>query len=323
MYDVESSLENVSAFSKYKGDTEVTYTLKAAIPYTTTEVVFKDVHESISVWQFVDFPGSLSTVVFPALVHLLCSIDKPSVRVTKKSLDPVAQFQGEESSDYREVLQGIAAGISLCATPIINVNPPQPIIYNSGNGAITVDQEKCILDNDPTSVQDMENTPCEIMTKDLNGKSIVDLTLPFLTEDEGVSACNFLYTEASHEYTEGSAVVDGMSVSASDLGKLYNGGVINRITWSYQDSSSFRANISYGSSLTGISSGSMSMYVQATDNALSREAIVIADKGNGYEFIVNVKTLGTFKAVSMILADISVGDTVNVTIYNNVAETRI
>jgi len=160
------------------------------------------------------------------------------------------------------------------------------------------------------------------MNQDTNGKAILDMTLPFLAEDEVVPACDFLYGKASYDYAEGSAVVDGMTVSSDDLGKQFNGGVINRISWSYQDSSSFRANISYGSPITGLSSGNLSLYVQATDSALTREGTVTSDMGNGYEYMVSIKDLGTYKAVTMVLADIRVGDTVNVTIYNNIAEAR-
>lgn len=331
MYDVSSTLEDVSAYSrKINKDEDVTYSLKVGVPYTTTDTALtmttttatSTTTETLATYHFVDFPGSLSTIIFPAMVHILCILDKPSVKLTKKTLDPVAQFQGEESEDYVDTLNTIASQISLCATPIINVNLPAPVAYNTGGGTTLLDQEACNLDQDPTTIQDTIDTPCETMNSELNGKALLDITLPFLTESETIDACDFLYEKAGNDYQEGSAVVDGISVSASDLGKKFKGGVINRISWSYQDSSSFRANISYGSPITGLSSGNLSVYVQATDNALTREGVVVGDKGNGYEYMVSIKSFGIYKAVSMVMADICIGDTVNVTIYNNIAEAR-
>ncbi len=346
-YTVESNKGGKSAYSaeyeeefeyydyyseKYFDNVELTLdganVLRVAMPYKITDAVLRitgDPGTGIEgEWHnlFVDLPNSISTVVLPAEIQMLVTIDKPSIHVTKKTLDPVGNVLGDETEDYRQTLDEIVSQISLCATPIISVNLPPPTAYNAGEGSIILDQEGCVLDKDPTTVQDTINTPCEKMNQDTNGKAILDMTLPFLAEDEVVPACDFLYGKASYDYAEGSAVVDGMTVSSDDLGKQFNGGVINRISWSYQDSSSFRANISYGSPITGLSSGNLSLYVQATDSALTREGTVTSDMGNGYEYMVSIKDLGTYKAVTMVLADIRVGDTVNVTIYNNIAEAR-
>jgi len=333
-YDTESNTGGKSAYSKglegklgsgYLDNIDVglngNYVLKVAIPYTTTEYSLH-VGDFSFEHVFVNLPNSISTIVLPAELQLLVTVEKPSIRVTKKTLDAVGNVYGEETEDYRKTLDEIASSISLCATPIVNVNLPPPTAYAVNGTVVILDQEECIIDQDPRTIQDTIDTPCEKMNEDINGKSVLDMTLPFLAEDEVEDACGFLYNKASGEYSEGSAVVDGMTVSASDLGKKFKGGVINRISWSYQDSSSFRANVSYGSPITGLSSGNLSMYVQATDSALTREATVVSDKGNGYEYIVSIKDLGMYKAVSMVLADIRVGDTVNVTIYNNIAEAR-
>ena len=52
----------------------------------------------------------------------------------------------------------------------------------------------------------------------------------------------------------------------------------------------------------------------------ARDGIVLQDAGNGAEYVVRVDGFGEITALSMILDDISVGDRVNVRIYNNPVE---
>ena len=303
------------------GSEIIKYTLKAGIPYMYP---YKVAYDNVFYSSIIKFAGSSSHVFVPFKGVALVSIDKPSIQIKKETDTAIGQLSkvGEAFvEDHTEIIKEIAKDITLCATPIVTLDKPSNTAYYVNGSTTLIKMEDCIQDNDPTTEEDLENTPCEIMAEMSSGKATVDVTLPFLETDEEIEgAASLLGEKFSASYKQSVSTVPGHSVSASDLGKRFNGGIINKIVWSYQDKSFYKATITSGPFLTGVDSFNTSMWIRRTDQNLSREGIVMGDYGNGLEFKVYVRNIGTYTALNMTMSTIEVGDAVNVTIYNNPAE---
>ena len=315
-YKIESEPGGVNTV----GSEIIKYTLKAGIPYIHPyEAVYGAFYSSI-----IEFAGSSSHVFVPFKGVALVSIDKPSIQIKKETDTAIGQLSkaGEALvEDHTEIIKEIAKDITLCATPVVTLDRPSNTAYYVNGFTTLIKMEDCIQDNDPTTEEDLENTPCEIMAEMSSGKATIDVTLPFLETDEEIEgAASLLGEKFSASYKQSVSTVPGHSVSASDLGKRFNGGIINKIVWSYQDKSFYKATITSGPFLTGVDSFNTSMWIRRTDQNLSREGIVTGDYGNGLEFKVYVRNIGTYTALNMTMSTIEVGDAVNVTIYNNPAE---
>ena len=305
------------------GSEMMNYILKAGIPVTVRELQWGGLHGSSYV-TIVHFAGSASHVIMPCKGIVLISIDKPSIYVTKKTKSSIGNISGSGAAivrDHTEEIEEIAKEITLIATPIVTLDKPSNTAYYVNGTTTLIDMGDCIQDNDPTTEEDLQNTPCELMEQVTSGKATINVTLPFLETDEEIEkVANMLGEKFSADYKQSVSTVPGNGVSVSDLGKKFNGGIINKIVWSYQDKSFYKASITSGSFLTGVDSFNTSMWIRHTDQSLSREGIVIGDHGNGLEFKVYVRNIGTYTALNMTMNTIEVGDAVNVTIYNNPAE---
>jgi hypothetical protein len=98
-----------------------------------------------------------------------------------------------------------------------------------------------------------------------------------------------------------------------------DGAIINEISYSYSDSSQYLITITVGPKYLTAGSFNDSKYQLRTED-VTREGVVVQDVGNGAEYVVRVEGFGEITALSMIVDDISVGDKVNVRIYNNPVE---
>lgn len=270
------------------------------------------------------FSGSASHVYIPFNGVVLVSIDKPSIFVTEKTSGAIGQvIDGAASVESHDIqIRRIANGITLAVTPIVTLDKPSNTAYCVGGTTTLIKMEDCLQDQDPTTEEDLEDTPCEILARESSGRVTIDLTLPFLEDDDSIKeAAAFLGKKFSDEYNNSVFVVPGNDVSARDLGKGLQGGIINKIIWTYQDKSFYKASITTGPFLSGVDSYNTSVWIRHTDQGLSREGIVMGDYGNGLEYKVYIKNLGTYTALNMTMNIIERGDAVNVTIYNNPAET--
>jgi hypothetical protein len=310
------------------GSEMIKYTLCAGIPVTIEHTLWYGVGGSRPSSGFpvdiIHFAGSSSHIITPFKGIALVSIDKPAIYVTKETDSSIGSISDSGAAivrDHTEEIREISKEITLVATPIVTLDRPSNTAYCVDGVTTLINMEDCIQDNDPTTMEDLENTPCELMTDATSGKATIDITLPFLeTDDEIVSAASLLGEKFSADYNQSVSTVPGHSVSSSDLGKKFNGGIINKIAWSYQDKSFYKATVTTGPFLAGTDSFNTSMWIRRTDQSLSREGIVIGDHGNGLEFQVYVRNIGVYTALNMTMAIIEIGDAVNVTIYNNPAE---
>ena len=295
------------------------YEIRVAIPVFTTnwDEFFGASHITR---EWCTLPASLSTVRLPAEVSLLISVDRPSINFTKKT-DYSVGISGNVTPDYDAIASDAASQVSFCVAPIIQVSKPAATAYVVGGSVTAVDQEDCIVDSDPRTKQDFDDTPCAKMDRDLSGHAVFNITINSIIDSGDVAkAAGVIYDIVNAKYTTGSANVDPFIIDASDLGKELNGGIINRISWSYQDGSAYRANITYGPKLVSSQTTNATVKTLAVDQTISRQAVVLADEGDGLSFKVHIRNLGYYDAISVVPVEIKVGDIVNVSIYNNVAE---
>ncbi len=223
----------------------------------------------------------------------------------------------------------IASNIAITYTPVILIDVPPPITYASNktlssiDGTRTIastgviDQADGIVDADPTTTQDLEESETSILQDNTDGFTL-DITLPFCEEAECLTIAQQLLA-LQEEDIRTSSIVLGPD-SDPKLGELMpDGSVINEISYSYSDSSQYLITISTGPKYQTLGSFNDSKYQLRTED-VTRDGIILQDAGNGAEYVVRVDGFGEITALSMILDDISVGDRVNIRIFNNPVE---
>ena len=241
----------------------------------------------------------------------------------------------------------LANQISIRYTPIIVVDLPQPIAYAGADPLNSIDgtksiaaegiirQEDGIVDSDPSTAQDLEDSELSILQDNTNGATI-DITLPFafgtqpdpsrpqdeLQGTECLEIAKNFFALQNQVITTHSIVLGPDSVpNLGDSFTLPNGeiGAINEVSYSYSDSSQYLITITVGPEYLTAGSFNDSKYQLRTED-VTREGMVIQDAGNGTEYTVRVEGLGEFPCLLMVLDDISVGDKVGIRIYNNPVE---
>lgn len=235
------------------------------------------------------------------------------------------------------LIPGVRRQAGVRYTPIVIVDEPAPIAYaataplqsidaQTGLPGSTIlpaegiiDQTDGIRDADPVTVQDFDESQLQVLQDNTNG-STIDISLPFLDEDECLDvAKNFLSLQQ--------ATVNSQSIilgpdSDPKLGQvLPDGSIINEINYSYSDGSQYLITITTGPKFLSAGSFQNSTYQLQTED-VSREGTVIQDKGNGAEYVVRIEGFGEVTALSMVLDQITVGDKVSVRLYNQPQEKR-
>jgi len=223
----------------------------------------------------------------------------------------------------------IAEEISVLYTPVIMVDTPPPITYASNKTLSSIDETRTIastgiidqtdgiVDADPTTTQDLEESETSILQDNTDGFTL-DMTLPFCEEDDCLLIAQQLLALQEEDVRTNSIILGPDSEPL--LGQLMpDGSVINEISYSYSDSSQYLITIATGPKYQTVGSFNDSKYQLRTED-VTRDGIVLQDAGNGAEYVVRVDGFGEITALSMILDDISVGDRVAVRIYNNPVE---
>jgi hypothetical protein len=240
--------------------------------------------------------------------------------------------------DPRGFAMGVATSISVTYTPIVLVDLPPPVAYaataplqsideSTGSGGTTlpvagiIDQTDGIRDNDPSTVQDFDESQMSILQDNTNG-STIDITLPFLNEDECLDlAQNFLAQQ--NEIVTSTSIVLGPD-STPQLGDVFtdtsgNTSIINEINYSYTDASQYLINVTTGPKYLTAGSFNSSQYQLQTEE-VTKEGIIVQDRGDGATYVVRIQGGDELVALSFVLEDISVGDKCQVRIFNNPVE---
>jgi hypothetical protein len=205
----------------------------------------------------------------------------------------------------------IARGLKYLVAPLVSVEEPTPKAFNGE----LIDQTASIFDHDPTTAQDMSDTPLEQAYDAMAGNGM-QLSLSFLDED----GCRRL-SGALFDYLNSGDGTDSVFICGPDAepelgGRGPNGGTVNAINYSYQDSNSYTISVNVGPKVLGnfaqVDGGPSPL--QTED--LSATGTVIQDIGNHIHYKVRIDGFGERVAVNTAPAVLRVGDKVQVSVHN-------
>jgi hypothetical protein len=213
--------------------------------------------------------------------------------------------------------RSIAETLNYQLAPLVVVDEPAPIAFN---GTI-IDQVPGIKDHDPTTAQNFEDTPLETALEKMDGGG-QSLSMSFLDEEQARRLSDALYRYYNSGDGTQATYVCGPGTNVELGGPAPNGGIVNSITYSYQDSNSYTISVNSGPKIVGgfaqVSGGPTP---KQAENDSSAKGTVIQDMGNHIFYKVRIDGYGDRIAVNMSPNVIRVGDKVNCSINNNPVET--
>lgn len=235
-------------------------------------------------------------------IHVAVNLESPSIEI----YDP---------DGWNRKASVIAENLEYLVAPLVVVEEPAPIAYNGR----LIDQVQSIRDHDPTTAQSFEDTDLEVAMDEMSGNGIT-LSLTFLDEDQCVKLSGALFDYLNSGDGTEATYICGPGTEAKLGGTAPNGGIVNGITYSYQDSNSYTISVNAGPVLLGnfsqISGGPMPKAMEE----ISAKGTIIEDMGNHVYFKVRIDGVGDRVAVNMAPTILRVGDKVQCSIHNNPVE---
>jgi len=228
------------------------------------------------------------------------TLDTPSFKV----VDP----EGSAHTIAEDLLVEIA--------PIVMTEEPAPIAKDGRE----IDLVDGIIDHDPTTTQNLEDTELERAVAEMDRGQGLTLSFSFLNADEVQTLSRVLFNYMNNgSYAETTYICGpDYEVELGDLGD--SGGVVNSISYSYSDQGSYTISVNEGpyiiGSLDGITGGPYNKQVES----VSAEGVIIQDAGNHIDYKVRLDEVGDVYAINCFPAVLRVGDRVNVSIHNNPVE---
>ena len=216
----------------------------------------------------------------------------------------------------------LANALEVSYQPIVVTDRPAPVAYNMGGSSSLVDHTLDLYDSDPSTTQVVPSSLTGSMAwlQTQTGGKTVDISLPFAGEDDCKEIASVIYNSQNENITSYNIVcgpeaepVLGASVPGFE-------GRINRISESFQDSSSYTINVNIGPTFVGPRGWNASVWQRKTSN-VSRQGIISWSAGDGVNYRVSVQGLGVYHAINKTLAAYNPGEKVSCTIYNNPVET--
>lgn len=210
----------------------------------------------------------------------------------------------------------IAASYVYDVKPLVYTDKPPPMAFNGS----LIDPTAGLVDHDPTTTQSFDETPLEQAQRQMDKGGGVSLTLSFLDED-GVTGLS----EALYEYMNSGSGVETTYVCGPECnpklgGTGPSGGIVNNITYSYTDSSSYTISVNEGPWLTGGFGQITNRGTDKQSSNFSTNGTVLADLGNHVHYKVNIDGIGHRIAINGQSNVLRTGDRVSVTIFNNPIE---
>ncbi len=210
----------------------------------------------------------------------------------------------------------IAEGLKVEVLGIALHDAPAPIAMNG----ILIDQEAGLLDNDPTTTQDLEDTPMEVAYAEMSSGRTMSLNFASLDETKTKTLSKKLYDllreDTGKVYTHTCGPTETPEIG--DRGP--NGGIINTIEYAYTDQGTYLINVTEGpknfGDFAGIDGG---MYYKQTEEVTTK-GTVIQDKGNHVDYKIRVDGYGDITAINGCAEVIAVRDRVSITMHNNAVE---
>lgn len=276
------------------GNSETTLYLDPECPFA--------VHKNLTSITGYILPTAPLKGFFIQEIHIAITLDTPSIEVYHP-----------DGLNYRAL--SIAESLQFMIGALMISEKPNPIAFN---GSI-LDQAAGIKDHDPTTTQNFQDTPVERAHDQMGGLGTT-ITLSCLDEDKCARLSGALYDFLNSGSGVTSTYVCGPDTTAEICGKAPNGGVIDSIVYSYQDSSSYTVSVSSGPIVSGefaqIDGGPS---LRATEE-VSGSGTIIEDAGNHIHYKVRIDGIGDKIAVNMCPAVLRVGDVVQCSIHNNPVE---
>lgn len=246
-------------------------------------------------------PLSPNTAMWVSAAWVSVELAVPSLRI----FDP----NGQEN-----IANLVANDLEFNIKPIIVNATPAKLVDETGTLLNDIDS---ILDHDPTTAQDMQDTKQEIAMDKQDGGGGINLTLSFIDDPSGIAAALYAY------YNYGNVTLTVHTCGPNEapiLGAMGSSGIINEIVYSYNDSSSYTISVSEGPMVVGgPTSAAFDTTPKGTED-LNIQGIIIQDSGNGVDFKVRLDNLGDRQAINMCGAVLRVGDRVSCSVHNNPVE---
>lgn len=193
---------------------------------------------------------------------------------------------------------------------------PSPIAINGE----LIDQLDNIVDNDPTTTQELQETAMEKALLQMSSGRTLSLTLASLDEDDTATLSKKLYElllkDNGEVYTHTCPPTDEPKVGEKGV----KGGIVNVIEYSYTDQGSYLINVTEGpeyfGDFAGIDGG---IYYKQTEE-VSTKGTIIQDLGNHVQYMVHVDGIGPILCINGCANVLAVRDRVSITIHNNAVE---
>lgn len=213
----------------------------------------------------------------------------------------------------------IAADLEFEVAPIIIVEEPAPIAYESIAHSGLVNLEDSITDHDPTTDQDLDDTELEEIMDDMEGGGL-SLSFSFMDESEVQQLSRVLYDHMKSRTGVETTYVCGPDSTPKLGAGGANGGIINSITYSYNDSGSYTISVNEGPLLIGgLTEVSGGIYMKQVEE-FSAQGTIIQDAGNHIEYKVRIDGFGERWAINCCASVLRVGDKVSCAVHNNPVE---
>jgi len=259
-------------------------------------------------------PIDYTTGILVHQIFTIASIETPAIEI----YDPDGSYDpaGGDSGSGRAL--EIAENMTFYVGALMIEDKPAPVGFN-GN---TINMSESIKDNDPTTAQDFEHTAYELALDEMQGGGF-SINLSFLDGngdyDKSQQQVNKL-SEALYNYMNGTGTKETVYVCGPNcvprLGGQTTDGIINEITYSYSDSSSYTISVNVGPRLVGdLAQVDGGPYTKMSDN-VTAQGTIVQDLGSHVHFKVQIDGIGERLAVNMCSDILRVGDKVNCTVYN-------
>lgn len=247
-------------------------------------------------------PTSETGGVLVSEVYVTLLLDTPSIVVYNPD--------GRNNKAY-----SIAEKLEYLVAPIIVVEEPTPVAFNG----TLIDPTQSKQDHDPTTAQDFSDTDYEKALDLMEGNG-TSLSLSFLDSDgcRKLSESLFDYLN-SGDGTEATYVC-GPGADVRIGGTAPNGGIVNSITYSYQDSNSYTISVNAGPTVVGGFAQIDGGPAPKSTEEFSAKGTILQDMGNHIYYKVRIDEIGDRYAVNMAPTVLRVGDKVQCSIHNNPVE---
>lgn len=210
--------------------------------------------------------------------------------------------------------------------PIIIKDSPPEFAYKyrnpeGGTEVVKVTAEKqgeYLPDNDPTTCQNFDLTPANIMQDRMQG-NVINITLPFCVDADACAVvAETIFDYQTYEGVRTVSLTCGPE-DEPELGAAVTGYDSNlrieSINYSYSDGSSYTIEVALGPIFSSVGSWNTTTWAPKVESATRKGKIVWAG-GDGVNYRVDVQGLGTYNAINADTSVWAVGEIVDTTIYN-------